>query len=106
MSARPWKVHASEQCSDCGYDLAYQPRAGWDPATDDGDNDGWTEDGERQEWRTDLVQDGDPAVCLSPTCRAQGSWYCDEGGAVASFPRTPNPMDEAAHAALVAEVSR
>ena len=88
-------------CPRCGGDILYQPHSGWDPDTDDGDNDGWYEDdGEqvRQQWRTDLVLDGDPWVCMDTDCRARGTWSCDEGGA---SPTGGDPMGAAEHATIL-----
>lgn len=104
-SVRPWRLCAWEQCPDCGNDLLYRPVGGWDPTTDDGDNDGWTENenGERvpQTWREDLVHEGDPWVCADSTCRARGAWSADDGIA---WPGDAHEfMDEVAHAQLLAE---
>lgn len=106
-TARPWAFCSWESCPACGDDLLYQPVEGWDPTTDDGDNDGWTEDEEtgetvEQTWRTDLVYDGDPWVCADPTCRAKGAWNADEGIALVGDPHETLEAD--AHAQILATV--
>lgn len=96
-----WRLNAWEECAECGGSVAYQPVTGYDPETEDGDNDGWTEDGEPQAWRDDLAQDNDPVVCLDPECRAQGWWLCSEDGAVARFPDEIDAMDSAEHRGML-----
>lgn len=104
-SARPWRFSATEQCFECGEAILYQPVEGWDPATDDGDNDGWTVNaqGERtpQIWRKDLTYDGAPWVCADPTCRARGHWIVIDGSAAPED--VGETLDEITHAQILAE---
>jgi len=103
MPDRPWAINAWDQCGVCGGDLLYQPVAGYDPEKDpDGDGLVETASGKfvRAPWRTDLAQDGDPAVCADPTCRALGTWDCEPDGASAFF--GDRRMEPEAHAAILA----
>lgn len=100
---RPFHFAPSSDCDVCGDSLLYRPVSGWDPTTDDGDNDGWDEDGEPQKWRTDLFADGSQAVCAGSDCRRIGFWSADGDGVSCHIAEDAERMGIEEHAKAVQE---